>query len=391
MTGMPDCIVDPAGPEIIVCCGSGGVGKTTISAAIGLYAAVAGKKSIVLTIDPAKRLADALGLKGFSTEAQEVPIENLNTGKHAVTPMAELYAMMLDPKSTFDQLVARYATPEFRENIFSNRYYQHLSNNMAGSHEYMAMEKLYEIYNQRQYDLIVLDTPPSRRALDFIEAPQKMLNVLGHNFFMRMFKPYLKAGKWGIRFLNIFTSPVLKGISKVVGKQALNDFSGFMQLWDDIMFEGFSRRAAAVKTLLGGSKTMFVAVATPQRLPMDEAVFLSEKLLLNEMPFGGFIINRVHFHDSNTNALKIDSDKVFRDIDIEPALKEKLITVYRHMREMAQSDAQSIRKLRSEIGSRDNILTLPFEDSEIVSLDNLYRLSRLFDRAGSLRPLRNPG
>jgi len=384
LKAIPDCITDPAGPEIIVCCGSGGVGKTTISAAIGLRAAMAGKKSIVLTIDPARRLADALGLKRFDTEIQRVPLENLTTDRDSVTPIAELSALMLDPKSTFDQLVSRYAAPEFQKNIFSNRYYQHLSNNMAGSHEYMAMEKLYEIFNQKQYDLIVLDTPPSRRALDFIEAPQKMLNILGHNFFMRMFKPYLKAGKWGIRFLNIFASPVLKGISKVIGKQALDDFSAFMQLWDDIMFEGFTRRASEVKALLAGSRTMFVAIATPQRLPMDEAVFLSKKLLLNEMPFGGFIINRVHFSDLNKGVEKIDSDKIFKDIYIDPGLKEKLITVYQHMRELARSDVRSIRKLRSDIGPHGNILALPFADSEITKLDDLYRLSRMFEKDGSI-------
>ncbi|MBC2714280.1 MAG: ArsA family ATPase [Desulfobacteraceae bacterium] len=379
MTGMLSCIKDPDGPKIIVCCGSGGVGKTTISAAIGLYGALSGKKTIVLTIDPAKRLADSLGLKKFDVDAQRVPVENLIVCKDSATPDAGLYAMMLDAKHTFDQLIARYAPPEFQKKIFKNRYYQHLSNNMAGSHEYMAMEKLYEIFNQNQYDLIVLDTPPSRRALDFLEAPQRMLNILGHNFFMRMFKPYLKAGKWGIRFLNILASPVLKGVSKVLGKQALDDFAGFMQLWDDIMFEGFSRRATAVKELLAGNQTLFLAVATPQRLPMDEAIFLSEKLLLNEMPFGGFIINRVNFSNSNTEIQGFDSDKVFAGTRIDPELKEKLISVHNNILKMAKNDARSVNHLIEKTGSGNNVLQIPFSDSEIVSLDDLYRLSRLFE------------
>ena len=383
MTAISDAIRDPAGPEIIICCGSGGVGKTTISAAIGLYAAMAGKKTIVLTIDPARRLADALGLKQFATKIQRVPLENLNIAKNWVTPVGELSAMMLDPKSTFDQLVARYASPEFQKNIFKNRYYQHLSGNMAGSHEYMAMEKLYEIFNQGRYDLIVLDTPPSRRALDFLEAPQKMLNILGHNFFMKMFKPYLKAGKWGFRFLNIFASPVLKAVSKVVGKQALEDFSGFMQLWDDVMFEGFSRRAASVKALLAGNKTLFLAVATPQRLPLNEAFFLSEKLLANDMPFGGFIVNRVHSLSSEPNRLTIDSNRIFKETPVDPALKEKLITVYQYMRKLAQSDARSIDQLIEKIGSNIDIdvVQVPLSDREIVSLDDLYRLARLLGQS----------
>lgn len=380
MTAMLNCINDPDGPEIIVCCGSGGVGKTTISAAIGLHGALSGKKTIVLTIDPAKRLADSLGLKRFEADVQQVSLENLIVGNESPTPDAGLYAMMLDAKHTFDQLIARYAPSEFQKKIFKNRYYQHLSNNMAGSHEYMAMEKLYEIFNQNQYDLIVLDTPPSRRALDFLEAPQRMLNILGHNFFMRMFRPYLKAGRWGVRFLNIFASPVLKGLSKVLGKQVLDDFAGFMQLWDDIMFDGFSRRATAVKELLAGNKTLFLAVSTPQRLPIDEAIFLSEQLLLNEMPFGGFIVNRVNFSDSSLKTQGFDSDKVFAGTCIEPELKEKLILSHNNISKMAENDARSVHRLINKTGSKNNVLQIPFADSEIVGLDDLYRLSRFFTR-----------
>ena len=149
MNSLLNCIRDPNGPQIIVCCGSGGVGKTTVSAAIGLYGVLSGKKTIVLTIDPARRLADSLGLKKFDTDVQRVPLEKLNIPEASFSNDADLYAMMLDAKRTFDQLVARYASPEFQENIFKNRYYQHLSSNMAGSHEYMAMEKLYEIFGSR--------------------------------------------------------------------------------------------------------------------------------------------------------------------------------------------------------------------------------------------------
>jgi anion-transporting ArsA/GET3 family ATPase len=388
---LADDIKDSNGPEIIICCGSGGVGKTTISAALGLYGAMVGKKTMVLTIDPAKRLADAMGLKGFNADAQQVPLENLNLPRNATARASGLYAMMLDSKTTFDQLVARYASSKFRDKILNNRYYQHLSANMAGSHEYMAMEKLYEIFNQHQYDLIVLDTPPSRHALDFLEAPQRMLNILGHNFFLKMFKPYLKAGKWGIRFINILASPVLRAISKVVGRQALDDFSGFMQLWDDMMFDGFSRRAASVKALLAGNKTLFLAIATPGRLPMDEAVFLSKKLIANNMNFGGFIVNRVHetVHGQNEKPIEMTPDMIFQHTPVDPRLKEKMIRVYRRMQKMAHRDRRAMRQLSDQL-VKENIdknvfvLTVPFSDNEIKNLDDLYGLAQVLEQNGDV-------
>jgi anion-transporting ArsA/GET3 family ATPase len=392
MTSLSDRLKDPNGPEIIICCGAGGVGKTTLSAALGLSGAMAGKKTVVLTIDPAKRLADALGLKGFTADAQPVPLENFDVPGAFITPASGLYAMMLDPKTTFDQLVARYASPDFREKIFSNRYYQHLSANMAGSHEYMAMEKLYEIFNEHQYDLIVLDTPPSRRALDFLEAPQKMLNILGHNFFLKMFKPYLKAGKWGIRLINMLASPVLRAINKVVGRQALDDFSKFMQLWDDMMFDGFSRRAASVKALLASDKTLFLAVATPQHLPLNEAVFLSKTLVENRMPFGGFIVNRVHEADFAPENREMNPAAIFENTAFDPLLSDKLFRVCQNMRKMAQSDRRAIRQFVDRVRSENYgrpvvILTVPFSDEEIKNLNDLYGVA---EALGAKRQIQVP-
>ena len=375
---MLQCIRDPEGPEIIVCCGSGGVGKTTLSAAIGLYGALAGKKTVVLTIDPARRLADSLGLKQFDTDVQRVPLENLSIFHARPSSDAGLYAMMLDAKGTFDQLVTRYAPPDLRRKILENHYYQHLSNNMAGSHEYMAMEKLYEIHTRQEYDLIVLDTPPSHRALDFLDAPQRMLNILGHQFFMNLFKPYLKTGKWGFRWLNIVASPILKGIAKVIGSGPLEDFAGFMRLWDDIMFDGFSRRARAVRELLAGDRTLFLAVATPQRLPMEEALFLHDQLRRNHMPFGGFLVNRVH-QTSGGKSLEIDEAAVFAETEMDLALKSKLIAVHRRFLKLADSDARAVSRLVEAIGSGDRVVQISHAADEIVNLESLYQLSRQLD------------
>jgi anion-transporting ArsA/GET3 family ATPase len=193
-----------------------------------------------------------------------------------------------------------------------------------------------------------------------------------------MFKPYLKAGKWGIRFLNIFASPVLRGVSKVLGKQVMEDFAGFMHLWDDIMFEGFSRRATEVKALLAGNETLFLAVATPQRLPMNESVFLYNKLISNQMPFGGFIINRVNLSASHNDTQKLDINNLFTDTAISSDLKEKLITVHQNIEKLSQSDARSVQNLVDTIGSEESVFQIPIAEGEITNLDDLYRLSQQF-------------
>ncbi len=273
---MLSCLDAPDAPKIIVCCGSGGVGKTTLSAAIGLYAALSGKKTLVLTIDPAKRLEDALGLKGINGRVQQVSVAHLSA--FPGRPLGSLDAMMPDAKGGFDQMIRRHAPPGLCARILANRYYQHLSNHMAGSHEYMAMEKLYEMHHLGAYDLIVLDTPPSRRALDFLDAPKRLTDLLGHPLFLNLFKPYRQAGRWGLRLFHAFTSPVLYLVSRVIGREAMADLAGFMRLWDDALCAGFIRRARKVERLLSSPSTLFLAIATPRQRPLAEAVFLYEKL-----------------------------------------------------------------------------------------------------------------
>jgi anion-transporting ArsA/GET3 family ATPase len=374
------------GSGIIVCSGSGGVGKTTLSAAIGLYGALSGRKTIVLTIDPARRLADSLGIKDFNSEAQQVQLDQLPEIEHNRQPSGSLHAMMLDAKRTFDQLIERYAPGELRKKIFDNRYYQYLSNHMAGSHEYMAMEKLYEIYHQFKYDLIVLDTPPTRRALDFLDAPQRLLDLLGHSFFWKIFKPYVQAGRWGVRLLNLFASPILRVMGKVIGRQALADLGAFMQLWDDILFEGFSRRASAVKKLLSGHPTLFLAVATPQRRPLAEAMFLYEKLRENQMPFGGFIINRVHKSDFKlpVSGLQMNSESEVFTENLSPDLLAKMRQSYQDQQKIARSDAESIAEFRKKVGVEVDIAEILSAEGEVSDLKDVYRISRqLMEMPGS--------
>jgi len=369
-------ICETGGPGIVICCGSGGVGKTTLSAAIGLCGALSGKKTIILTIDPARRLADSLGLKAFNSEAQQVdlnqipPLDGIAKG--------QLFAMMLDAKRTFDELIQRYAPADLQKRIFKNRYYQYLSNHMAGSHEYMAMEKLYEINYQSRYDLIVLDTPPTRRALDFLDAPQRLLNLLGHSFFWKIFQPYFQAGRWSVRLFNLFATPLLRVVGKVIGKQALADLAAFMQLWDDVLFAGFSRRAAAVKKLLSGYPSLFLAVTTPQSLPMREAVFLYEKLCKNKMPFGGFIINRVHPLCEDNIELNAgwETQLSVEDQDLSSDLIRKMFESYRNSLKMARSDAQSIKEFKKKVGEEVNIKMIASAEGEVADLKDVYQISR---------------
>jgi len=367
-------IFDPDGPKIIVNCGSGGVGKTTLSAAMGLAGALAGKKTIVLTIDPAMRLADALGLSEFHADVQRVPLDKISSA--AESSVGELYAMMLEPKRTFDELVTRYATPEISRKILNNRYYQHISNNMAGSNEYMAMEKLYETYHEGVYDLIVLDTPPTRRALDFLEAPQRLLNVLGHSFFWRLIKPYLKAGRWSLRMLNVMASPILRVVGQVIGRQALNDLIGFFQVWDEALYQGFNRRAEAVKALLGSDETLFFAIATPQRFPLQEAEFFWERLKANRMPFGGFIINRVHasIHDVPAPPIDQTAAQICPGAPVDSQLIEKILLNYRYIQRQAESDAASIRGLESRVAGLAGVKTIAAVEEEIIDLAGLLDL-----------------
>ena len=278
--------------RIVVCCGAGGVGKTTLSAALGLWGAMEGRKTLVLTIDPARRLADALMLSALDHEPRRVD-ESVFDG--VGKPPGELWAMMLDTKHTFDRLISRFApTPEMRRRILNNRYYQHLSASLAGSHEYMAMEKLHEIHNEDRFDLIVLDTPPTRSALDFLDAPRRLADLFADNLFWKLVRPYVRTGLFGLKMIAFFASPIHKAVSRVMGTTVIEELLDFFRLGDDLFFDGFRKRAEAIYAVLSGPTARFVAVASPMETPVREARFFYEKLAESGMPFAGFIINRVH-------------------------------------------------------------------------------------------------
>jgi anion-transporting ArsA/GET3 family ATPase len=275
-----------------VCVGSGGVGKTTLAAAIALGSALEGKKTLVCTIDPAKRLANSLGLPELGNVETEVPRERLVAA--GLKPRGQLFAMMLDLKRSWDDLIARHAkNAEQRDRIYANRYYQQLSSAVAGSQEYVAVEKLYELAHDRDYDQIVLDTPPTVHALDFLEAPKRVLDFLDNDAARWLLTPALAAGKMGMQVMGFGGGRLLKGISRFTGLETLRELADFMLSLSG-MYDGFKERAAQVKKLLGGPQAGFVLVTSPQALTVTEALQFHEQLGKYRLHVGAVIANRIN-------------------------------------------------------------------------------------------------
>lgn len=278
--------------EIVICCGAGGVGKTTTAAAIGLEAARRGKKVLVLTIDPARRLASAMGLKELGNAETRIKPEVL--AESGIELDGELWGMMLDTKRTWDELIDRISpSPEKRDLILSNQYYQIVSSALAGSQEYMAMEKLQEIHASGVYDLIVLDTPPTKHALDFLEAPRRMSDFLEGRVIQILIKPYALAGKAGFKLLHRGTATLMSLMEKVTGMGVMKDLADFFLSFDGL-YDGFKDRALRVNQLLRSRRTTFLLVTSPSPLILREATFFTEKLIEFGMPLGAILFNRVH-------------------------------------------------------------------------------------------------
>src|SRR4051812_5427160 len=265
-------ITDPA-TRIVVCCGAGGVGKTTSSAALALTAAEAGRTVVVLTIDPARRLAQSLGLVELDNEPRRVDIPGGTSG----TAGGEPHAMMLDMKRTFDDVVSAHTSPDRAQQIFDNPFYQALSSSFAGTQEYMAMEKLGQLRATEQWDLIIVDTPPSRSALDFLDAPNRMGRFLDGTMIRLLTSPARAGGRTGMRFASAGFLVFSRIISKVLGGQLLRDISAFVSALDT-MFGGFRERATATYELLRRPGTWFVVVATPEPDALREASYFVDRL-----------------------------------------------------------------------------------------------------------------
>ncbi|MEN3268367.1 ArsA family ATPase [Pseudonocardia sp.] len=286
-----DALLDDPDTHVVVCCGSGGVGKTTTSAALAIRAAERGRRTVVLTIDPAKRLAQALGLAALNNEPGRVA--GVNESGVGAPGGGELHAMMLDMRRTFDEMVYAHAEPGRAESIIENPFYQTISSSFSGTQEYMAMEKLGQLAATGEWDLIVVDTPPSRSALDFLDAPQRMSNFLDGRM-IRLLSAPARAGGRGLRkIVGAGFTLFAKAVSTILGGQLLADASAFVQAFDT-MFGGFRERATATYALLRSPGTAFLVVAAPEPDALREAAYFVDRLSADDMPLAGLVLNRTH-------------------------------------------------------------------------------------------------
>ena len=355
------------GKRVCVCAGSGGVGKTTTSAAIALGMAARGAKVAVVTIDPARRLANALGLEELQNEPRRVAPERLDGSGLKIR--GELWAMMLDPKRTFDELIERIAPePGRAEEIKANRIYRELSTAVSGSQEFTAVAKLYDLDQEGDFDLLVLDTPPSRNALDFLDAPGRLTSFLEG----RAMKAIVRPTGLGVRVLGRSASPLLAALRRVTGVDLISDLATFFALLGD-MTNDFSARAAQVERLLRSDSTAFLLVTSAQREPIDEAIWFRRTLEESGLPFGGVVVNRVH-HDLLGDA---EPDGVGGALAarLGPDLAAKVASNFLDYHLLARRDRDNVARLGAELDGRP-LLLVPHFDDDVHDIEGLQRIHR---------------
>jgi anion-transporting ArsA/GET3 family ATPase len=361
--------------HIIVCTGSGGVGKTTTAAALAVGAARQGRRTIVLTIDPAKRLAQSLGL------------EALDNNPRPVAGVDGLDAMMLDMKRTFDEVIDRHADDRKRaDTIKSNRFYKQLSDALAGTQEYMAMEKLYDLHQSGAYDCIVIDTPPTRNALDFLDAPKRLTNFLEGRFLKMFLNPGLRAGKTIGRAAAFGTGMFMKVASRITGAGVLDDLAEFFQSFEG-MYAGFKERAEAVYKLLQSPGAAFVVVASPDTPALREARYFLQRLAQDGMPTAGLVVNRITT-PAHPELAELDEKKLrhaidrIDDGDPEERAAAALLQLLLDRRHVAHREARTLSASLHGVDPRA-LVEVPLMSSDVHDLEGLEAIGRhLYDTEG---------
>jgi anion-transporting ArsA/GET3 family ATPase len=356
--------------KVIVTCGSGGVGKTTTAAAMALLGAEAGRRTVVLTIDPARRLAQSMGL----TELD-------NTPRPVVGAKGELNAMMLDMKRTFDDVVLEHSTPERAQQIFANPFYQSLSSSFAGTQEYMAMEKLGQLVAADEWDLIVVDTPPSRSALDFLDAPNRLGRFLDGRMIRVLTAPARAGGKAYFKVVTVSVGMLAKVFTRVIGSELLTDLSSFVAALES-MFGGFRERAQHTYELLKTPGTAFVVVAVPEPDALREASYFVERLSSEHMPLAGLIVNRVR----RSTAEQLPAARAEAAADLlagkprDPAveLAEAALRVHAETASAAAHDARMTKRF-STAHPEVPVVSVPALPADVHDLDGLRRIAELLE------------
>ena len=359
--------------RVLICCGSGGVGKTTIAAVLALEGARQGRSTCVITIDPAKRLADALGLETLSDAPSTIAKERWDDD-HSAKPDGTLSAMMLDTKSTFDKLVTGNAgTADQAQRILDNRFYRNVSGALGGTQEYMAMEKLHELHAGGNFDLIVIDTPPTRHALDFLDAPRRLLRLLDNRIFRMLMMPTRAY----LRVASVAVQTFLRTVARVVGSEAIEDVVAFFRAFEG-MEAGFRDRAIAVEALLAAPETGFVLVTSPRRDAMEEAQFFSQQLERGGQAIDALIVNRVHpqFGEENPDGLRATAAELRRTA--EPAA-QRLAARYENLadfRNIAELERAHLVGVQARVGAT-TISYVPYLSRDVYDFSALREISSL--------------
>jgi anion-transporting ArsA/GET3 family ATPase len=323
----------------------------------------------VLTIDPAKRLADSLGLRELGNEAKRVDPELFES--HGLEMKGELWAMMLDAKATFDELVARQAPDEeARDRVLGNRIYQQISSALAGSQEYMAMEKLFELHTESRFDLLVLDTPPTRNALDFLDAPRRLTQFIEGRSLRVFMRPTGLAAKVAGRGASV----ALSVFKRIVGFDLLADLAEFFNAFSG-MVDGFQARAKRVNSLLADSRTCFLVVCGPQGEPVDEAVYFHRKLVEAKLPFGGVIVNKVHYPAEKLRGDGADLTGALAAKLGDEDLTRRVAENFADYQALAERDARNIERLERELRTK-GVIRVPYLDEDVHDLAGLAEINR---------------
>lgn len=384
--------------RVVVCLGPGGVGKTTTAAALGVGAALAGRKTLVLTIDPARRLAVAMGLDNITGEVREVPPHWWSTALEVVGEgRPRLAAMMLDTKRACDHIVDKHArSEEVRRAIQDNPLYEQFSTALAGSHDYLAMERVYELREADDYELIVLDTPPAAQAVEFLEAPRRLLAGMDTSGIDHLLQPLAAAGRSfagrvaGKKVLGTAARVVSSGLSKFTGGELLTDLAGFLLSFSS-MFPGFQARAEAVMNMLGSDETAFVVVSAPTDFAAAEALRLRRTLRERGLPLGGFVVNRFHPQPYGPgDAVAVEAVPATDDLiaalpQASPQLRQAMPDLRRTLCEdiaLAARDNRALRRLRDSAGATGSpgpaipVALVPELPEDVHDLEGLMQVAR---------------